>query len=85
MAEAFKKYKNRGNEDTIEGFMHLRKAHYMCGWDWGACLPDGGIFRPVTLLGIEQAQKRVELKLPDWTACISVRYIRMAKSCWFRK
>ena len=60
MAEAFKKYKNRGNEDTIEGFMHLRKAHYMCGWDWGACLPDGGIFRPVTLLGIEQAQKRVE-------------------------
>ena len=49
MAEAFKKYKNRGNEDTIEGFMHLRKAHYMCGWDWGACLPDGGIFRPVTL------------------------------------
>lgn len=35
MAEAFKKYKNRGNEDTIEGFMHLRKAHYMCGWDWG--------------------------------------------------
>ena len=40
--------------------MHLRKAHYMCGWDWGACLPDGGIFRPVTLLGIEQAQKRVE-------------------------
>ena len=60
MAEAFKKYKNRGNEDTVEGFMHLRKAHYMCGWDWGACLPDGGIFRPVTLLGIEQAQKRVE-------------------------
>ena len=56
MAEAFKKYKNRGNEDTIEGFMHLRKAHYMCGWDWGACLPDGGIFRPVTLLGIETAR-----------------------------
>ena len=56
MAETFKKYKNRGNEDTIEGFMHLRKAHYMCGWDWGACLPDGGIFRPVTLLGIETAR-----------------------------
>ena len=28
----------------------------MCGWDWGACLPDGGIFRPVTLLGIETAR-----------------------------
>ena len=56
MAEAFKKYKNIGNEDTVEGFMHLRKAHYMSGWDWGACLPDGGIFRPVTLLGIESAR-----------------------------
>ena len=56
MAEAFKKYKNIGNEDTVEGFMYLRKAHYMSGWDWGACLPDGGIFRPVTLLGIESAR-----------------------------
>ena len=28
----------------------------MSGWDWGACLPDGGIFRPVTLLGIESAR-----------------------------
>ena len=36
--------------------MHIRKAHYMSGWDWGACLPDGGIFRPVTLLGIETAR-----------------------------
>lgn len=56
MAEAFEKYKNIGNEDTIEGFMHLRKAHYMSGWDWGACLPNGGIFRPVFLLGIETAR-----------------------------
>lgn len=29
--------------------MHLRKAHYMFGWDWGAHLPDAGIFRPVNL------------------------------------
>ncbi len=56
MEEAFHKYKNIGNEDTIEGFMHLRKAHYMSGWDWGACLPDGGIFRPVTLLGVKEAR-----------------------------
>ena len=56
MAEAFAKYHNRGNDDTIEGFMHLRKAHYMSGWDWGACLPDGGLFRPVTLLGVEAAR-----------------------------
>ncbi len=56
MAEAFEKYRNIGNEDTIEGFMHLRKAHYMSGWDWGACLPNGGIFRPVSLLGIDTAR-----------------------------
>lgn len=56
MAEAFKKYGNIGNDDTIEGFMHLRKAHYMSGWDWGACLPDAGMFRPVTLLGVKKAR-----------------------------
>lgn len=49
IAEAYKKYGNIGNEDTYEGFMHLRKAHYMFGWDWGAHLPDAGIFRPVKL------------------------------------
>lgn len=52
IAEAYKKYGNIGNDDTFEGFMHLRKAHYMFGWDWGAHLPDAGIFRPVCLLGI---------------------------------
>ena len=49
IAEAYKKYGNIGNDDTFEGFMHLRKAHYMFGWDWGAHLPDAGIFRPVWL------------------------------------
>lgn len=49
IARAYEKYGNIGNEDTYEGFMHLRKAHYMFGWDWGAHLPDAGIFRPVWL------------------------------------
>lgn len=52
IAHAYEKYGNIGNEDTFEGFMHLRKAHYMFGWDWGAHLPDAGIFRPVHILGI---------------------------------
>ncbi|HIX29708.1 MAG TPA: glycoside hydrolase family 2 protein [Candidatus Blautia stercoravium] len=56
IAEAYKKYGNIGNEDTYEGFMHLRKAHYMFGWDWGAHLPDAGIFRPVRLLKIKHAR-----------------------------
>lgn len=56
IAEAYKKYGNIGNDDTYEGFMHLRKAHYMFGWDWGAHLPDAGIFRPVKLLGVQKAR-----------------------------
>ena len=54
--EAFKKCRTLGNDDTFEGFMHLRKAHYGFGWDWGAQLPDAGIFRPVSLLGISTAR-----------------------------
>ena len=56
IAKAYKKYGNIGNDDTYEGFMHLRKAHYMFGWDWGAHLPDAGIFRKVCLLGITEGR-----------------------------
>lgn len=42
-----------GALECMEGFPHLRKAHCMFGWDWGPRLPDAGIFRDVTLLGIE--------------------------------
>lgn len=56
IAEAYQKYGNIGNEDTYEGFMHLRKAHYMFGWDWGAHLPDAGIFRPVKLCKIQHGR-----------------------------
>ena len=55
IARAYEKYKNIGNDDTYEGFMHLRKAHYMFGWDWGAHLPDAGIFRPVYLCYVKNA------------------------------
>lgn len=54
--EAFKKCRTLGNDDTLEGFVHMRKAHYMFGWDWGAHLPDAGIFRPVSLLGIDKGR-----------------------------
>ena len=63
--EAFKKCRTLGNDDTFEGFMHLRKAHYGFGWDWGAHLPDAGIFRPVSLLGINTARIDNVLILQD--------------------
>lgn len=34
------------------GFPHIRKAHCMYGWDWGPRLPDAGIFREISLIGI---------------------------------
>lgn len=40
------------NTDTLDGFPYLRKSSCMSGWDWAPKLPDMGIFRPVTLVGI---------------------------------
>ncbi len=41
-----------GVDPTIDGFPHIRKAHYMFGWDWGPALPDIGIWRDVELVGV---------------------------------
>lgn len=54
--EAFAKQPTRGSEDAMDGFVHIRKAHCMFGWDWGAHLPDAGIFRPVYLLAVEESR-----------------------------
>lgn len=54
--EAFASCKTLGQEDCMEGFPHIRKAHCMFGWDWGPHLPDAGIFRPVSLIGINKGR-----------------------------
>jgi len=54
--EAYAKCRTDGSEEAMVGFPLLRKAHYMFGWDWGPHLPDAGIFRSVTLQGIEKAR-----------------------------
>lgn len=41
-----------GVDSTMAGYPHLRKAHYMYGWDWGPMLPDMGIWRGVELIGV---------------------------------
>ena len=49
IAEKQKEQPLWGQKDTVAGFPHLRKAHYMFGWDWGPKLPDLGIWRDVYL------------------------------------
>ena len=41
-----------GVDSTMAGYPHIRKAHYMFGWDWGPMLPDIGIWRDVELIGV---------------------------------
>ena len=52
--KAYAACKAEGSCDAMVGFPHLRKAHCMFGWDWGPRLPDAGIWRDISLLGLEQ-------------------------------
>ena len=45
-----------GVETTMDGFPHIRKAHYMFGWDWGPQLPDLGIWRNVEIEGVNEGR-----------------------------
>ena len=47
-----------GTFDPLEGYPLIRKAHCMFGWDWGPRLPDAGIWRNISLLGIDTARIR---------------------------
>ncbi|NTV79272.1 MAG: hypothetical protein HGA25_09125 [Clostridiales bacterium] len=42
--------------DAMKNHQYLRKAHSMFGWDWGAQLPDAGIFRDIVLEGYSVAR-----------------------------
>ncbi|MDO5411571.1 MAG: glycoside hydrolase family 2 protein [Lachnospiraceae bacterium] len=72
--EKFKECRTIGNDDTYEGFVHMRKAHCMFGWDWGAHLPDAGIFRPVKLIGIQSARiDSVYVKQCHEAGCVTLQ------------
>ncbi|MGE5494213.1 MAG: beta-mannosidase [Burkholderiales bacterium] len=45
-----------GTSDAMKGFPLLRKSHCMFGWDWGPRLPDAGIWRSISLVGIDAAR-----------------------------
>ncbi len=52
IAEMQKKDPLWGVSSTVAGYPHIRKAHYMYGWDWGPKLPDMGIWRGVEIVGV---------------------------------
>jgi beta-mannosidase len=54
--EAYEKCPADGSREAMRGFPHLRKAHCMFGWDWGPRLPDAGIWRDISLSGINKAR-----------------------------
>ena len=56
--EAYEANPLDSSEDTTRGFMFLRKAHCMFGWDWGPRLPDCGIWRDIELIGWNIARIR---------------------------
>ncbi len=51
-----------GNSDTLVGFVHLRKASYMMGWDWGPRLPDAGIWKSI-YLNVENSDRISEFHI----------------------
>ena len=44
------RYISNADPIPLSGWPHIRKAHYMMGWDWGARLPDAGIWKDIYLL-----------------------------------
>ena len=56
LEDAHSKSKMDGAADCLNGFPHLRKAHCMFGWDWGPRLPDAGIWRDISIIGVRMAR-----------------------------
>ena len=56
IAEEYAKDPLNASEEAMRGFAKLRKAHCMFGWDWGPRLPDAGIWRTVSLLGVAEGR-----------------------------
>lgn len=56
IAKSYAEEPIEGCVDAMRGLPRLRKAHCMFGWDWGPRIPDAGIFRQVSLLGVKKAR-----------------------------
>lgn len=58
---------------ALEGHPYIRKAHCMYGWDWGPYLPDAGIWRDISIIGIRTARIRdVYVKQTHAEGCVTL-------------
>lgn len=51
--ETYAKYPTYSSSDPYKGHVHLRKASCMMGWDWGARLPDAGIWKDISIITLD--------------------------------
>ncbi len=79
---AYEKSRADGIAEAMKGFPHIRKAHYMYGWDWGPRLPDAGIWRDISLLGISQGRiEEVQLHQIHQNGQVSLTIHTAVKGC----
>lgn len=45
-----------GVGESMDGYPHIRKPHYMFGWDWGPQIPDIGIWRDISIKGYQSGK-----------------------------
>ncbi len=65
-----------GANEAMKGFPHIRKAHFMFGWDWGPKLPDSGIWRRIGLKGFSGAsfsKVKITERLDGGTGIINIK------------
>lgn len=73
------------SSNATPGFRHLRKAHCMFGWDWGARLPDAGIWRSIFLRTWDAARLENALMLQahhDGVVDVTIRPEIVGESAW---
>lgn len=67
---------------AMPGMGHIRKAHYMFGWDWGPQIPDMGIYRPISLRAYSDGKITDVLFHQEHTEGGAALCVRMQADVW---
>ena len=75
IAKEYERSQVCGCPEAMLGYGHLRKAHCMFGWDWGPRLPDAGIWRDISIIGVRTARVRdvyIRQKHTPGNVCLNI-------------